>query len=57
MWLLAGSVLLTAGASALAAAIVKCPASCSADTTKVSLTGIMLGQATVATLAVLARSR
>jgi len=44
------------GASALAAAIVKCPGSCTADTTKLSLTGVMLGQATVATLAVLAMS-
>ena len=55
-WLLAASILLTAGASALAAAIVKCPGSCTADTTKVSLTGIMLGQATIATLAVLVMS-
>ena len=56
VWLLAASIVLTAGASALAAAIVKCPGSCTADTTKVSLTGIMLGQATVATLAVLVMS-
>ena len=56
VWLLAASIVLTAGASALAAAIVKCPGSCTADTTKVSLTGVMLGQATVATLAVLAMS-
>jgi len=55
-WLLAASMLLTAGASALAAAIVKCPGSCTADTTKVSLTGVMLGQAAVATLAVLVMS-
>jgi ABC-2 type transport system permease protein len=54
--LLAGSIALTAGASALAAAIVKCPGSCTADTTKLSLTGVMLGQATVATLAVLVMS-
>jgi ABC-2 type transport system permease protein len=54
--LLAAAVVLTAGASAMAAAIVKCPASCSADTTKISLTGVMLGQAAVATLAVLAMS-
>jgi len=54
--LLAASVLLTVGASALTAAIVKCPGSCTADTTKLSLTGVMLGQATVATLAVLAMS-
>ena len=54
--LLAASILLTVGASALAAAIVKCPGSCTADTTKLSLTGVMLGQATVATLAVLVMS-
>jgi ABC-2 type transport system permease protein len=54
--LLAAAIVLTAGASALAAAIVKCPGSCTADTTKLSLTGVMLGQATVATLAVLAMS-
>jgi ABC-2 type transport system permease protein len=54
--LLAAAVVLTAGASAMAAAIVKCPGSCSADTTKISLTGVMLGQAAVATLAVLAMS-
>ena len=54
--LLAASIVLTAGASALAAAIVKCPGSCTADTTKLSLTGVMLGQATVATLAVLVMS-
>jgi ABC-2 type transport system permease protein len=51
--LLAAAVVLTAGASTLAAAIVKCPGSCSADTTKVSLTGVLLGQAAVAVLAVL----
>jgi ABC-2 type transport system permease protein len=51
-WLLIAVVALTVGASAMATAIVKCPASCSADTTKVSLTGIMLGQAAVAALAV-----
>lgn len=51
-WLLIGTIALTVGASAMATAIVKCPATCSADTTKLSLTGIMLGQATVAALAV-----
>lgn len=55
-WLLVASVVLTVGISALATATVKCPASCSTDTTKLSLTGIMLGQATVATLAVLVMS-
>jgi len=52
-WLLIALVALTAGASAMTTAIVKCPASCSADTTKLSLTGILLGQAAVVGLAVL----
>jgi ABC-2 type transport system permease protein len=51
-WLLIAVIALTVGASAMATAIVKCPATCSADTTKLSLTGIMLGQAAVAALAV-----
>jgi ABC-2 type transport system permease protein len=51
-WLLIAVIALTVGASAMAAAIVKGPATCSADTTKLSLTGIMLGQAAVAALAV-----
>jgi ABC-2 type transport system permease protein len=52
-WLLATAVVLTVGASTLTVEIVKCPASCGADTTKASLTGVMLGQAIVAVLAVL----
>ena len=52
-WLLLTLIALTVGASALAAEVVKCPASCGADTTKLSLTGILLGQAAVAVLAVL----
>jgi ABC-2 type transport system permease protein len=52
-WLLLTVIVLTAGASALAAAVVKCPTSCGEDTTKLSLTGILLGQAAVAVLAVL----
>ena len=55
-WLLVASVALTVGISALATGTVKCPASCGADTTKLSLTGVMLGQAAVATLAVLVMS-
>ena len=51
-WLLIAVVALTVGASATATAIVRCPATCDADTTKLSLTGIMLGQAAVAALAV-----
>ncbi len=52
-WLLITLIAVTVGASALATGIVKCPATCGADTTKISLTGIMLGQAAVAGLAVL----
>jgi ABC-2 type transport system permease protein len=55
-WLLLTAVALTVGISALTTSVVKCPASCSADTTKLSLTGVMLGQAAVATLAVLVMS-
>jgi len=55
-WLLLTLITLTVGASALAAAAVKCPASCGEDTTKLSLTGILLGQAAVAVLAVLVMS-
>lgn len=51
-WLLATAVVLTVGVSTLTVEIVKCPASCGADTTKTSLTGVMLGQAIVAVLAV-----
>jgi len=52
-WLLLTLIALTVGAGALATAVVKCPASCGEDTTKLSLTGILLGQAAVAVLAVL----
>jgi len=55
-WLLLTLIALTVGASALATAVVKCPASCGEDTTKLSLTGIPLGQAAVAVLAVLVMS-
>jgi ABC-2 type transport system permease protein len=51
-WLLIAIIALTVGASALVTSIVKCPGTCGADTTKLSLTGIMLGQAAVAALAV-----
>ncbi len=51
-WLLIAIIALTVGASAMATAIVKCPATCDTDTTKLSLTGIMLGQAAVAAIAV-----
>lgn len=51
-WLPATAVVLTVGVGTLTVEIVKCPASCGADTTKTSLTGVMLGQAIVAVLAV-----
>ena len=56
VWLLATAVVLTVGISALTVSVIKCPATCSADTTKTSLTGVMLGQAIVAVLAVLVMS-
>jgi ABC-2 type transport system permease protein len=52
-WLLATAAVLTVGISTLTVEIVKCPASCTTDTTKASLTGVLLGQAIVAVLAVL----
>ena len=55
-WLLLTLIVLTAGVGVLATEVVKCPATCSQDTTKLSLTGIQLGQAAVAVLAVLAMS-
>ena len=55
IWLLAAVVVLTVGASAMATATVECPAGgCPVDLAKLSLTGIDLGQAVVAILAVLA---
>ncbi|HEY3907852.1 MAG TPA: ABC transporter permease [Streptosporangiaceae bacterium] len=56
VWLLATAVVLTVGISALSVGVIKCPATCSADTTKTSLTGVLLGQAIVAVLAVLVMS-
>jgi ABC-2 type transport system permease protein len=57
-WLLAATVVLTAGVSAAATAATRCPAAvaCQVDTAKLSLTGIQLGQAVVAILAVLSVS-
>jgi ABC-2 type transport system permease protein len=55
-WLLLTLIALTVGASALATEVEKCPASCGEDTIKLSLTGILLGQAAVAVLAVLVMS-
>ena len=55
-WLLITLIALTVGAGALATAVVKCPGSCGEDTTRLSLTGILPGQAAVAVLAVLVMS-
>jgi ABC-2 type transport system permease protein len=56
-WLLLAAVALTVTVSVAAAASVRCPAGgCSGDPAKVSLTGIYLGQAVVAILAVSAIS-
>jgi ABC-2 type transport system permease protein len=54
-WLLTATVILSAGMSAAADAATRCPAglACPVDTAKLSLTGIQLGQAAVAILAVL----
>jgi ABC-2 type transport system permease protein len=54
-WLLAGVVAACVAVTALACAAIVCPAAgCQLDTVKHSLTGILLGQAVVAVLAVLA---
>jgi ABC-2 type transport system permease protein len=54
-WLLIATVAATAAISTAATAAVRCPAgvACPVDTAKLSLTGIQLGQAVVAILAVL----
>ncbi len=53
-WLLLAAITLTVALSAAAAAAITCPpAGCGQDPAKVSLTGIQLGQAAVALLAVL----
>lgn len=56
-WLLLTAAILTVAVSAAAAAATKCPTGgCSDDPAKISLTGIYLGQAVVAVLAVMAVS-
>jgi ABC-2 type transport system permease protein len=57
-WLLVGAVAATAGVSAAVAAANRCPAgtTCQIDMAKTSLTGVQVGQAVVAILAVLAVS-
>jgi ABC-2 type transport system permease protein len=56
-WLLLAAAALTAAGSAAAAAATRCPSGgCADDPAKISLTGIYLGQAVVAVLAVMAVS-
>ena len=56
-WLLLATAVLTVTVSAAAAAAVRCPSGgCGYDPAKISLTGMYLGQAVVAVLAVLAVS-
>jgi ABC-2 type transport system permease protein len=57
-WLLAGTVVATAAVSAAVVSASRCPAgtTCQIDMAKTSLTGIQVGQAVVAILAVLAVS-
>jgi ABC-2 type transport system permease protein len=57
-WLLAAAIALTVTVSAAAAAATRCPAgsACPVDTPKLTLTGVQLGQAVIAVLAVLAIS-
>ena len=54
-WLLTATVVATVAVSAAASAAVRCPAgiACPVDTARLSLTGIQVGQAVVAILAVL----
>ncbi|HSZ39178.1 MAG TPA: ABC transporter permease [Trebonia sp.] len=56
-WLLAAMIALTVAVSAAAAAAARCPSgACADDPARISLTGIYLGQALVAVMAVLAVS-
>jgi ABC-2 type transport system permease protein len=52
-WLLLTAIVVTVGFSILEDVVQKCPTSCSYDTPKLSLTGILAGQALVAVLAAL----
>jgi ABC-2 type transport system permease protein len=57
IWLLLGTATLTVAVSAAAAAATRCPSGgCADDPAKISLTGIYLGQAVIAVLAVMAVS-
>ena len=52
-WLLLTMIVVTVGFGVLEVVVQKCPTSCGYDTPKLSLTGILVGQAAVAVLAVL----
>jgi ABC-2 type transport system permease protein len=52
-WLLLVAIVVTIATGAIASSIEKCPGTCSADPAKISLTGVTLGQATIAVLAVM----
>lgn len=52
-WLVATTVVITVAGSAVIASAVKCTTACSADPARNSLTGVMLGQAAIAVLAVM----
>jgi ABC-2 type transport system permease protein len=54
LWLLLGIVAATVGLSVAAAGAFACRTNCATDLTKLSLTGVQLGQAAVAIVAVLA---
>jgi ABC-2 type transport system permease protein len=53
LWLLATAVVLTVVPGVIAASVIKCPSTCSDDPAKVSLTGLAIGQAAIAVLAVM----
>jgi ABC-2 type transport system permease protein len=53
-WLLLAAIVVTIATGAITSSIVQCQGSCQADPAKISLTGVVLGQATIAVLAVLA---
>jgi ABC-2 type transport system permease protein len=52
-WLLLVAIVVTIATGVIASSIEKCPGTCSADPAKISLTGVTLGQATIAVLAVI----
>jgi ABC-2 type transport system permease protein len=53
LWLLATTLVLTVVPGVIASSVITCPPTCTDDPAKVSLTGIQVGQATIAVLAVM----